>query len=149
MKRLALGVAALGLLAACPLPGQPAQAQLLNQLGGGTTGSGPGGGSMLGGLTGGSGGLPPVSQAGAGNTAGVLQYCIKNNYLSGGSAASVKNSLMSKVSGSSRDSGFSAGNNGVLQTGNGQSYSLGGGGLKAQATHKVCDMVLQHAKSML
>jgi hypothetical protein len=37
----------------------------------------------------------------------------------------------------------------MLQTGNGQGYSLGGTGVKAQVTHKVCDLVLQHAKSLL
>ena len=41
---------------------------------------------------------------------------------------------------------------GLLETGNGQSFNLGGGdsgGIKAEVTHKVCDMVLQHAKSLL
>ncbi len=59
---------------------------------------------------------------------------------------------MGKLTGSgqsSNDSAFKAGNNGMLDTGNGQSYSLGGSGVKAQVTHKVCDLVLQHAKSLL
>ena len=86
----------------------------------------------------------------AGNTAGVLDYCIKNKYLGSGSASSVKDSLLGKVTGQSKnDSGYREGSNGMLQTGNGQDYSLGGDGIKAQITQKDCDQVLQHAKSLL
>ena len=105
---------------------------------------------MMGAL--GGGGLPSVGQAGTSNTAGVLQYCIKNKYLGGGGASSVKDSLMSKVTGSGKtpsDGGYQDGSRGLLQTGNGQNFSLGGGGIKAQVTQKVCDQVLQHAKSLL
>ena len=66
-------------------------------------------------------------------------------------ATSVKNSLMSKVtgSGSSTDnSGLQAGNNGMLNTGSGRSCSLGGGGIKAQITQKICDEIFQRAKSL-
>ena len=132
--------------AAVAASGQPAAAQLLDQLKGAAGGAQGTAGSALG------GGLPAVGQASTGNTAGVLQYCIRNNYLSGGSATSVQNSLLSKVTGSGQgtnDSGYRAGSNGVLQTGNGQDYSLSGNGIKQQAAQKVCDMVLQHAKSLL
>jgi hypothetical protein len=129
-----------------------AQAQLMDQLKG-AVGSGQGetnnSGGMLGGL---GGGMPAVGQAGPSNTAGVLQYCIQNNYLGGNSASSVKNSLMSKMTGSGQspsDNGFKAGSSGLLQTGNGQGFSLGGDGVKAQITRKVCDQILQHAKSLL
>jgi hypothetical protein len=123
-----------------------ARAQLLDQLKG-AAGSGQGGSAGLGG-----GGMPQVGQASPSNTAGVLQYCIQNKYVGGGGASSVKDSLMSKVTGSGKrenDSGFKAGSTGLLQTGNGQNYSLGGGGVKEQITQKVCDQVLQHAKSLL
>jgi hypothetical protein len=80
--------------------------------------------------------MPSVGQAGAGNTAGVLDYCIKNKYLGSGSASSVKDSLLGKVSGQSNDSGYREGSSGMLQTGNGQGYSLGGDGIKAQITQK-------------
>ena len=135
-----LGIA---ILAMVSIPLGPANAQLMDRLKG-AVGSGQGGGN--------AGGLPSVGQASPSNTAGVLQYCVKNNYVSGGSATSVKDSLMSKVTGSgngANDSGFQAGNNGTLNTGNGQSYSLGGGGIKAQITQKICDQILQHAKSLL
>ena len=141
-----LGVVALAVLL---VPQAPANAQLLDKLKGAVGGSSQDSGGA-GGLGGGA--MPSVGGVSPSNTAGVLQYCVKNNYVSGGNANSVKNSLMSKVTGSSggsNDSGYQAGNNGVLDTGNGQKYSLGGGGIKAQITQKVCDQVLQHAKSLL
>ncbi|MGD0102924.1 MAG: DUF2501 domain-containing protein [Rhodopila sp.] len=147
-KTAVVGVAALGVFALSLTQVAPARAQLMDQLKG-AVGSGEGGGGALGGL---GGGVPSVEHASPGNTAGVLQYCIKNNYVGGASASSVKDSIVSKVTGSgqgTRDSGFQSGNNGLLQTGNGQSFSLGGSGAKEQVTRKVCDLVLQHAKSLL
>lgn len=150
-EKTATGIAALGILA-LSLPLAPtAQAQLLDQLkgavgGGQDSGQSSGLGSMLG------GGIPSVSQASPGNTAGVLQYCIRNNYVNGGSASSVKDLMVNKMSGSgqaTRDPSFQSGNDGNLQTGNGQSFSLGGTGAKEQITRKVCDLILQHAKSLL
>lgn len=143
------GLVLLGVVTFLQLPGHPARAQLMDQLKGAAGVGQSGGGGALGGL---GGGIPSVDQASPSNTADVLQYCVRNNYVNGGAASSVKNSILSKVAGSGQNtdqSGFNAGNNGMLQTGNGQGYSLGGGGVKAQVTHKVCDMVLQHAKSML
>ncbi|MEA2790970.1 MAG: hypothetical protein QOG73_3376 [Acetobacteraceae bacterium] len=137
-----------GIVALLQSPAGPARAQLMDQLKGAV---GSGQGNTGGGLLGGSG-MPPVGQASPSNTAGVLQYCIQNNYVGSGSAASVKDSLMSKVTGggqATNDSGYKAGSSGLLQTGNGQNFSLGGDGLKAQITQKVCDQVLQHAKSLL
>ena len=114
-----------------------AQAQLMDQLKG-AVGSGQGEtngtGGMLGGL--GGGGMPSVGQASPRNTAGVLQDRIQNNYVGGNSASSVKNSLMSKMTGSGQstnDSGFKAGSSGLLQTGNGQGYSLGGDGSRRRS----------------
>lgn len=146
-KKLSTGIVALTVIAMAQFPVSPAQAQLLDQLKS-ATGSGSGNGAT-GGL---GGGMPSVGQASTSNTAGVLQYCIRNNYVNGGSASSVKDSLVSKVTGSgqtNQDAGFQSGNNGVLQTGNGHGFSLGGGGVKEQVTRKVCEQVLQHAKSLL
>jgi Protein of unknown function (DUF2501) len=123
----------------------PANSQLLDQLKSGITGSNQGGAGMLG------GGLPSVSQASPSNLAGVLQYCVKNNYLSGGDANSVKDSLTSKITGGGHNppgNQYQSGSNGLLETGNGNNFSLGGGGIKDQATKKVCDLVLSHAKSL-
>ena len=66
----ALALAALALLQSR----SPTQAQSLNDLSG-----------VLGGGKGGAvGGLPSLDQASPSNIAGVLQYCVKNNYLGGG-----------------------------------------------------------------
>lgn len=126
-----------------------ARAQLMDQLTG-AVGPGQSGNTGIGML---GGGMPQAGQASPSNTAGVLQYCIQNKYVGAGGASSVKDSLMSKMAGSGQsasDSGFKAGSNGLLQTGNGQSYSLSGaGGIKEQITQKLCEQVLQHAKSLL
>ena len=126
-----------------PVAIAPARAQLLDQLKGAA-------GSMTGGGQGASA-IPSVNQASPSNLAGVLQYCMKNNYLSSGSASSVESSLLSKSTGSSNthDSSFTSGSNGILQGGSGQNFSLGGGGIKQQITQKVCDMALQHGSSLL
>jgi hypothetical protein len=127
------GIAAIAMLV---LAAPPARAQLGN----------------LGGLTNGlSGGLPSVTQADPANLAGVLQYCVQNNYLSGGVADTAKNDLLAKVPSAQQSSDFTSGSSGLLQTGNGQNYSLSGlsGDLKSQVSHKVRDLVLQHAQSLL
>ena len=151
-KRIGVTLVLIGVCGAVLLPGTTARAQLLNQLQnsmGSGQGSGSGGLGSLGGL---GGGVPSVNNASPTNLAGIIQYCIRNNYLSGGAASSVKDSLLGKVTGSrqgSTDSGFSSGNRGLLETGQGQSFGLGGGGIKSQVTRKVCSLVLQRAKSML
>lgn len=134
------------------LAGPLAYAQLgslMNQSG---VGQGLGGLGNLGGV---GSGLPGGSllASSSGNAAGVLTFCIKNNYLAGGTAGGVRDSLMSKLGGrtASSDPGYLDGASGVLH-GNGQQVSLAGagtGGLKAEITRKVCDQVLNQAKSML
>jgi hypothetical protein len=118
----------------------PADAQLLDQLKG-AVGAGQSGGALA---------VPSVKQASPSNIAGVLQYCVQNNYVNGSSAASVKDSFVNKVTGPSHtpDNQFKEGSSGVLDTGNGNSVSLGGG-IKEQMTKKVCDLALSHAKSLL
>jgi hypothetical protein len=125
----------------------PAHAQLSNMMQ-----NMPGMSSM----TGGSSALPSVSSASPTNLAGILQYCVQNNDLGGASAtsaASVKDSLLSKFTGSSStpssDPAYTSGSDGQLQTGSGQTSSLGGSGLKGEATKQVCSMVLSHAKSLI
>jgi Protein of unknown function (DUF2501) len=137
-------IAAVAAVTVVQFAAPPVWAQLSGVLGSGQSA----GSNALGGL---GGSLPSVTKAGPGNTAGVLQYCIQNNYLSDTAAGPAKNALLTHVPGSSQSSDFTAGSSGLLQTGNGQSFNLGGdsGGIKSQMTHKVCDMVLQHAKSLL
>ena len=81
----------------------------------------------------------------------MLEYCIKNNYLSGSSASSVKNSLMSKLpeGKSSSDKNYSDGSRGILNSSNGKSLDLSGGGLKEQVTKQICDKILAQGKSLL
>ena len=60
--------------------------------------------------------------------------------------------MVSKLTGSgsgTKDSGFKAGNKGLLETGGGETFGLGGSGLQAKITDEVCDMVLKHAQSLL
>lgn len=134
----------------CMIAG-PARAQLMNSLKGaaGMGGSSAGSsGSALGGLGGMS--MPSVGSASSGNIAGVLGYCMRNNYLGGDGASSVKSGLMEKLGGNTTQSSqYESGNQGVLQSGSGQNFSLGGGGVKAQVTKKVCAQVLTHAKSLM
>jgi hypothetical protein len=142
--------AAASIFALAPL--MQASAQMSNMLNNAMNSAGSGmSGPSMGGMS-----LPSVSSASPTNLAGLLQYCVQNNYLGGGSASaasSAKESLLSKFTGSSSDpasnAGFTSGSNGVLDTGNGQSTTLGGTGVKAQITQKACSEILSHAKSML
>jgi hypothetical protein len=107
------------------------------------------------------GGMVPGSsmQSGSmGNVAGLLQYCVKNNYLGGASGASgIQNQLLGKMHGQSSapatsDPGYMSGAKGILQGGNGKTMdlsSVGGGSsdMKSKITTKVCDSVLKQGKS--
>ena len=86
-----------------------------------------------------------------GNVAGILEFCIKNNYLKGNAASGVKDALMGKLGGGSAksDSGYGDGAKGILNSAGGNKVDLGGGGLKAEVTRQVCDEVLSQAKSLL
>jgi hypothetical protein len=112
------------------------------------------------GSTGGLGGLgniagavstPSLSAGSTGNVAGLLEFCLKNNYLGGKDASSVKDKLMGKLPGgsASSDSGYQDGSKGLLKSSDGKQLDLSGGGLKAQASKQVCDQVLNQAKSLL
>jgi hypothetical protein len=113
----------------------------------------------LGGLGGGSGataGAGALQSGSLGNAAGIIEYCLKNNLLSGGNASSastLKDKLLGKLTGSTgqpatKDNGYLSGAKGVLQTGTGNSVDLSGG-LQAAASKQVCDTVMDQAKSFL
>ncbi|MCE7795466.1 DUF2501 domain-containing protein [Sphingobium sufflavum] len=126
----------------------PAQLQLPDLGGGGLGSGGLGGGGLGGGQTGGLLGLllPNVVSVAAPNAAGVLGYCLKNKFLgSGTGAASVIGQLTGRT-GAKAEPGYVAGRKGLLQM---EGNSLPLGNLKAQATTKVCDLVLRHAKTLL
>jgi hypothetical protein len=142
---------------ALALPVGVAHAQLGNLLNqGGNSGSAGNALGALGGSTGSSGlgslaGGSSLTSGSLGNVTGLLQYCIKNNYLSADSASGVKDSLLSKLPGGANttDSGYTQGSNGILTSGNGSQVDLSGSGLKEAATRQVCDKILAQGKSML
>ena len=104
-------------------------------------GRGSGGGSgLLGGV------LPNVGGSSMGNAAGVLSYCVKNRFLGGAGVTSALNALTRRRD-VTASKGFAAGQNGDLLTKDGGAFSLDG--VKGKLKSKVCDMVLQHAKSFL
>jgi Protein of unknown function (DUF2501) len=145
-----------GIAIALLLPFSAAHAQLGNLLkgGGSSDGSSSSGLSSLGNMSGMTSGLTgsSLTSGSTSNVAGVLQFCIKNNYLSGNGASSVKDSLMSKLGGTSAassDSGYTAGAAGLLKSGDGKSVDLSGGGLKQQVTKQVCDKILSQGKSLV
>ena len=111
------------------------------------------------------GGGSSLTSGSTGNAAGIIEYCIKNNYLGGTDASSVKDKLMGKLGGESKaqnDSGYMAGAKGMLLGKDGKSSDLsdaggsggmagmgGMGDMKAKMTKKACGMVLKQGKSML
>jgi hypothetical protein len=140
-------LAAAAILVAAILPATFAHAQLGDLLKQGESAGSSGGG--LGDLGGALSGKSMMSGS-AGNVAGVLQFCIKNNYLSGNAASSVKDSLMGKLSGkSSSGNDYSEGEKGILSGSDGKKLDLSGGGLKANVTKQVCDQILSQGKSLL
>jgi hypothetical protein len=125
-----------------------AHAQLGNLLNQNGNSAAAGGLGSLSGLAGGSS-LQALTSSSTGNVAGVLQFCVKNNYLDP-SASSVKDGLMSKLGGSSStDSGYTDGAKGILNSGSGKQVDLSGGGLKEEITKQVCDKILAQGKSLL
>jgi len=140
----------------------PAAAQTLKQLEGALGGSSHGSGQGASSATGSGGAASALGDLASGNlksgslgnATGVLQYCIKNNYLSGNGVTALKDKLTSRISGSSgqpaeKNEDFLSGAKGLLKTGDGKSVDLSGSGLKEQVTKKACDAVLAQAKGFL
>jgi len=145
--RIATTIAGASLLCATLLA--PAQAGLLDSVKDKAAGGSPAT-SSLGGL--GALGMPSIGSGTASNAAGVLQYCIKNNYLSAASAGGVKDKLMGKLGMGSeaqaeQDAGYQQGLTGMLQGSNGSSFDMGK--VQANLKEKACDYVLKNASSML
>lgn len=99
----------------------------------------------------GGGDTPSVSAASPANIGGLLQYCIKSDYVGGQPAETVQSGLMRKLTGTGQGPQtpqYQAGTQGVLQSG-GQSLDLSGGGIKEQIARQVCSKVLEYARSLL
>jgi hypothetical protein len=92
--------------------------------------------------------MPEIGSSTMGNTAGVLQYCVKNNYLAGGDAGAVKDKLLGMVSGQQpQQTGYASGAKGLLQGSDGQSFDLKS--VSGKLKTKACDYVLKNAKSLV
>jgi hypothetical protein len=147
MKAIICRAASVSAMMAFLLPVTAAHAQLGDLLKRGeNAGSSSGLGSLGGVLSGQS-----VTSGSTGNVAGILEFCIKNNYLGGDGASSVKDKLLGKLSGgkTSSDAGYSDGAKGLLNGSDGKQLNLSGGGLKGEVTSQVCDKILAQGKSML
>ncbi|MNU41054.1 hypothetical protein D3C71_297790 [compost metagenome] len=106
-----------------------------------------GGGSALSGLSLGGFKMPAIGSSTIGSAAGVLEYCVKNNYL-GGDAASVKDKLLAKITGQKKqENDFASGAKGLLKGGDGKSLNLKG--LSSKVKEKACDYVLKNATSLI
>ena len=99
------------------------------------------------------GGMSSMSSGSAGNAAGIIEFCVKNNYLSGDAASSMKDKLLGKIGGGDKadqDPGYVDGAKGMLTGGDGKTMNLADmGGLKKKVTKKACESVLTHSKSLL
>ncbi|GBQ60209.1 YjjA family protein [Komagataeibacter swingsii] len=145
MNRFLALAAALPLAAA--LSGAPAHAQGFGDLTGGSGGLGKAGSLLSGsGLN-----VPSVSSLAPSNVTGLLSYCVQNNYLQGNSPTTLLSSLKQKAGLDTSGSQYSNGQNGILDTGNGNTFSLSSlsGNLKQKVTTKVCNAVLKQGKSLL
>jgi hypothetical protein len=115
------------------------------------------GGSGLGGAASSLGSLSSITSGSTGNVAGIIEYCLKNNYLSGGnasSASSIKDQLMGKMTSSGdqpaeNNPDYSSGVQGIVTGSSGQSVDLSMAGLKDKAVKKVCQKILEQGKSLL
>jgi hypothetical protein len=108
------------------------------------------GGSGLGGAA----SLSSITSGSIGNAAGIIEYCVKNNYLSGGNASSVKDQLMGKMTArgdqpAENNPDYISGARGIVTGSSGQSVDLSMAGLKGKAVKKACEKILDQAKSML
>jgi hypothetical protein len=138
MMRAIKTLAIVGLCAATPATAQqPAPAAPPAAARGGAFG---GLGDLLGG-----GGLPDIASTGAGNAAGLLGYCIKNNLVEGNGAAGILGRLTGRQ-GVTASPGFEAGQKGQVQTGR-NAFSLAG--VQDRVKTQLCGLVLKRARSFL
>ena len=151
MKKLAISTvlfAALGVAQASGL-GDAVKGQL-----GGSGGSSSSTG-LAGALGGGASALPSLggltSAGTASNAAGVITYCMKNNYLNADKAAQVKDQLLGKMGlgkkEEPKDEGYMSGLSGMIKGSDGKTFSLDS--IKGKAKEQACDLVLDNAKSLL
>ena len=91
--------------------------------------------------------LPAIGASTAGNAAGVIQYCVKNNYLNAANANGIKDKLLGMVTGQKpQQTGYANGAKGLFMGSDGQSLNLKG--LSGKLKEKACDYVLKNASSL-
>ena len=98
--------------------------------------------------------LSSITSGSTGNAAGIIEYCMKNNYLSGDSASSVRDQLMGKITSSGdqpaqSNPDYINGSRGIVSGSAGQNVDLSMAGMKASAVKKVCETILEQGRSML
>ena len=138
MKKLAISVMFVALSGA----GVVAHASGLGDAVKGKLGGGDASALSLGGLMG---------SGTAGNAAGVITYCMRNNYLNADKAAQVKDQLLGKMGlgqkEEPKDEAYLSGLSGMIKGSDGKTFSLDS--VKGKAKEKACDFVLDNAKSLL
>ena len=124
-----------------------AQAQSLDSLKD-MAGKAAGGSSSAGSL----GSLGSVSSGSMGNAAGIIEYCLKNKYLSGSGVSQVKDGLMGKIPGgqaaAQKDTGYLDGAKGLITGSDGKKTDLTSG-LTEPIKKQACELVLKQGQSFL
>lgn len=90
------------------------------------------------------------ASASAGNAAGVLTYCAKNNLLNADKAQQLSQQLLGQLTGTTaktQDTGYQNGLTGMIVAPSGQLFSLDQ--IKGNAKNKACEFVLDKAQSFL
>ena len=92
-----------------------------------------------------------VGPASLDNAAGVITYCMKNNYLNLDKAAQVKGQLLGKMGLGAqeepKDEGYQSGLAGLVTGSDGKTFDMDK--IKGDLREKACDFVLDHAGSLL
>jgi uncharacterized protein DUF2501 len=107
-------------------------------------------GALKNAATGGGLNLGSLSPGSAGNAAGILQYCITNNYLSGETVSTTKDKLLGKIGGPDKagtDGGYTSGMQGNVLGSDGNAVSLDG--VDDKLKQQACQVVLDRASSLL
>lgn len=95
-------------------------------------------------------GLGKLTSGAAGNAAGVLEYCVKNNYLQKANIDTVKNSLLDKAGINAKepetDASYQNGLQGMLK---GDASTLDLSSVQDDVKEKACEYVLDNASSIL
>lgn len=88
--------------------------------------------------------LPALDSSVAGNVAGTLEFCARNNYLSADAVAGVKDRLLEKMP---AQAGFDQGNEGLLKGSDGKILDLKGA--TSDVRRKGCKQVLHAAGALI